>query len=272
MKKAEASGSCPQCGGPVDLDIGDPLLSCSFCRTKLYMVPPAGVFSYFLTPVRKPHKGHKACLIPYWRFRGFKFRVHAEKATECSLIDSTLPAADILAGLPLLGMAPQLGTIRLNPTLPPGLHLLNNPKKALKRADARIEALLGDKPVMEGIMGENSSLIYAPFEVIEHEGDETSIRPLWGAEGVISLDSRQKQAVEIFMKPLDKKKRIRFLPLICPECGGDLPAFPRATALLCRFCGRIWGLAPPGFFQKDFSLRQIPSTKICSLCRSGISI
>ncbi len=125
------------------------------------MLPAAGIFSYFLTPLRQPDPGHDICFLPYWRFRGFKIRVHREKPTECSVVDTTVPASDIFSSLPLLGMAPQLGDIRLSPDPPAGLPLLNSPRKALKKADAQIEALLRDKPLMEGIIGENSSIIQA---------------------------------------------------------------------------------------------------------------
>ena len=254
MKKAEATGSCPQCGAPVDLDIGDPLLSCGFCRTKLYMVPPSGVFSYFLSPAQEPSQDQETCFIPYWRFRGFKFRVHEQKSTDCSLIDTTVPALEVFAGLPLLGMAPQLGAVRLNPERPPGLSLLSNPSKALKKADARIEMLHRDKPLLEGIMGENSSLILAPFEIVRKNGDRPSLRPLWGPKALIHLDSRQEEALSHLMRQERQEDRIRFLPLICPECGADLPAFPRAKALLCRVCGRIWSLGTSRLFPKRFSI------------------
>ena len=258
MNKAEATGSCPQCGAPVELDIGDPLLSCGFCRTKLYMVPPGGIFSYFLSPATKPRTEQEVCFLPYWRFRGFKFRVHEHKPTDCSLVDTTIPAVEMFSGLPLLGMAPQLGAVRLNPERPPGLSLLNNPSRALKRADAMIERLLKDKPVLEGIMGENSSLILAPFEIRRGQGNRTFLKPLWGPKGTIPLGQEQEEAIEQFMEPAGGKEKIRFLPLICPECGADLPAFPRAKALLCRVCGRIWGLGSSRLFPKRFSMADGP--------------
>ncbi len=254
MTRAEAKGSCPQCGGPVELDIGDPLLSCGFCRTRLYMIPPGGVFSYFLSPAKPVQQEQKMCFLPYWRFRGFKFRVHEEKPSDCSLVDVTIPAADEFKDLPLLGLAPQLGTVRLNPKRPAGMNMLNSPEVAIKRADAMIEALHRDRPVLEGIMGENSSIILAPFEIMKEYGDGVSIRPLWGPEEIFHLDRRQTAVLKKFTNPTERNGHMRFLPLICPECGADLPAFPRARAMLCRFCNRIWGLGSSSIFPKRFAI------------------
>jgi len=255
MKDAGASGSCPQCGGPVKLDVGDPLLSCDFCKTKLYMIPPSGIFSYFLTPIRQPLPGAEICYLPYWRFRGFKFRIFKEKPLDCSLIDTTVPASELFSDLPLLGMAPQLGEMKLNTSSIPGTKFLNSPTEALKAADARIETFLKDRPVLEGITGENKSIILAPFEIIK-DSENVSLRPLWGANGRTLLDKHHARAIESFSKAESQKDAIRFLPLICPECGADLPAFPRATALLCRFCNRVWSLGASRLFPKKFLVAQ----------------
>ncbi len=259
MKRAEATGSCPQCGGQVDLNIGDPLLSCSFCRTKLYMVPPSGIFSYFLSPIDRAQDDAHLCHLPYWRFRGFKFRVHEHQASDSSLVDVTIPASDMISNLPPLGVAPQIGTMKLNPLSPPGLRYLIDPKKALETADANIEAVLKSKPIMEGIMAENASIIHAPFEIVYIKGKASHLRPLWGAKGHIRLNKTHKEAVSIFMEPVSKKRRIRFIPLICPKCGGDLPAYPRATALLCRFCNMIWPIGDASAFPKRFVTVEAPA-------------
>ncbi len=252
---AEATGTCPQCGAPVKLDIGDPLLKCDFCRTSLYMIPPAGIFNYLLKPAASAAPRNRVFHLPYWRFRGFKFRVHADRQTECSLVDATVQAFGTLPRMPLLGLAPELGSITLNPEPPPGLSLLQKPHKALEIANARIEALLKGRPVMQGIMAENKSIIQAPFELMEETPGRTALRPLWEPDAVsIPLDKKHLKLLDNFLKPDAGNRRIRFLPLICPECGNDLPAFPRATALLCRFCNRIWGLGSSRLFPRRFSI------------------
>jgi len=63
---------CPQCGAPIILDEADRILSCKFCRTRIYL--DNGRFFRFYLP---PAEGipENIYFIPYWRIKGLSFTI-----------------------------------------------------------------------------------------------------------------------------------------------------------------------------------------------------
>ncbi len=253
MTQDKAKGYCPQCGAEVDLDVGDPLMQCEFCRTKLYMKPRDGFFSYILPPFSKFKDLDSIVFLPYWRFKGFRFCLTREGSIKTTHVDSTLPAAKELLRLPSLGVAARVASMHLNTGRVPGLKSLAPPATFLKRLNSMIEEGLRDHPISSFILGQIISIILAPFQVIEgaEEGDMIGIRPVWRQGGGITKVKHE------YIKPFleqenqqenfKKKEPIDFLPLICPECGSDLPAISMASVPFCKYCGRLWPLKTQSF-------------------------
>jgi hypothetical protein len=243
MKESwKAKGYCPQCGGPVDLKAGDPLLSCSFCKTRLYMVPK-GTFRYTL-PIKDGltiQREGRLIYLPYWRFRGLRYKVLDQGQVNGSLLDTTVTAFSGVDTGSSLGIRPQVTTLNLAVN---GNHLIlpqRNAKEALCIAEKRLLQFEDDAALFERFIGETQCLIYAPFILTEFPGKERYI--LKGIWGICPEQDIDKSEITALLKSLDGPSRqvpLHFLPLICPECGYTLPAASGAVALLCQNCSRAW--------------------------------
>jgi len=260
MALEKAWGFCPQCGGKVYLEVGNPLLKCAFCKTSLYIRPQSGIFSYILPPVGSaiPLEG-SLIFLPYWRFKGFRFRLFEDRSVKTSLVDSTLPALSGLEGLPSLGLATQLSDMRLDTgPLQLGRSFLA-PQDAIRKVDRQIEAGLKERPLSSFILSEKISIISAPFGFFK-KNEKLLLRPLWKkradffkvkSNGALEtyLKNRLQHAVGQGKSPTSNVA-VDFIPLICPECGTDLPAISMASVLFCKTCKRLWGLRNNRFLPK----------------------
>ncbi len=241
-KSWKAKGYCPQCGGPVDLEAGDPLLSCSFCKTRLYMVP-RGPLRYTL-PVKDgltTRREGRLLYLPYWRFKGLRYKVFDQRQVNGSLLDTTVTALSDIDTGSSLGIRPQVATLNLvvngNHLIPPQ----KNAKEALCIAEKRLLQFEEDTVLFERFVGETQCLIYAPFILMEFPRRGRYV--LKGVWGICTEQEIDKSKITALLKSLDgssQQNSLHFLPLICPECGYNLPAASGAVALLCRNCSRAW--------------------------------
>ncbi|MBW1670894.1 MAG: hypothetical protein JRJ40_05730 [Deltaproteobacteria bacterium] len=241
-KSWKAKSYCPQCGGPVDLEAGDSLLSCSFCKTSLYMVPK-GPLRYTL-PVKDgltTQREGRLLYLPYWRFRGLRYKVLDQRQVNGSLLDTTVTAfSDIDIGSNL-GIRPQVATLNLavkgNHLIPPQ----RNAKEALHIAEKRLLQFEENTVLFERFVGETQCLIYAPFILTEFpRRGKYVLKGIWGTCPEQEIDKSKTTAL---LKSLDgpsQQNSLHFLPLICPECGYNLPAASGAVALMCQNCSRAW--------------------------------
>jgi DNA-directed RNA polymerase subunit RPC12/RpoP len=96
---------CPQCGAPIIIDETDRILSCKFCRTRVYLATEDHLRFYI-----PPAEGIPETIyfIPYWRLRDFL--TPWKKRTSVFLIryfDANFLSFD-LSSLPYsLGLRPQ---------------------------------------------------------------------------------------------------------------------------------------------------------------------
>ncbi len=253
MGMDKAWGNCPQCGAKVELELCDPLLQCDFCKTSLYIRPKSGIFSYTLPPVKEADSRHDNLVhLPYWRLKGFRFRLFKDRRLKANHVDASIPALSKLTDLPSLGISTQLAPLRLNtdkldfgPDLYPAT-------KALQLIDARIEAGLLEHPVSSFIFGEKLSLIMAPFELTGSTKERLALRSLWSNQDSITV-IKDIEAIQYIQKIKEdakkskknemKKQGISFMPLICPECANDLPPFSHISTIFCNSCHRLWALS-----------------------------
>jgi len=63
---------CPQCGAPIILDEADRILSCKFCRTRIYLATE-DFFRFYLPPAEGIPEN--IYFIPYWRIKGLSFTI-----------------------------------------------------------------------------------------------------------------------------------------------------------------------------------------------------
>lgn len=218
---------CPQCGAPVLLDEGDRLLSCPFCRTRLYLVTPDH-FRYRIPAPEKP--GRNMLHVPYWRMKGLSFSVKSNEIRTC-FVDTSILATDV-AGLPRsLGVRPQTMKLKFTSTVLAGRFLETRlPSQAVIPANEASDP--GGKTFHRAFIGELISMVYAPayFE----NGtlyDALLERPLtaWRDEPAAAAADVRPQ-----------NWQIKFMPTLCPRCGWDLQGEKDALVLTCKNCDSAW--------------------------------
>jgi predicted RNA-binding Zn-ribbon protein involved in translation (DUF1610 family) len=261
-KSWKAKSYCPQCGGPVDFEAGDHLLSCSFCKTSLYIVPK-GPLRYTLPVKDGPteHGKEKLLYLPYWRFKGLRYKVLDQRQLKSSLLDTTVSAFSGIDTVSSLGIHPQVATLDLavngNHLIPPQ----RNAKEALHIAEKRLLQFEKNVVLFERYIGETQCLIYAPFILTEFPERGTYVlKGTWGGCPEQEID---KSKIIVLLKSLDglsQQNYLHFLPLICPECGYNLPAASGAVALVCQNCSRAWRVKRNRFSPLAYKALKIPSS------------
>ena len=151
--------NCPQCGGPIALTEDDRVLTCDYCRVRLYVASDGGPTRYALPP-RNVDVG-EIVMVPYWRVRGQVFRSEGLRLAS-RLLDGTRLACPAPGLPPTLGVRPQAMSLRfasaelagrfVTPTIPPvfsatrrtrtpGARVLGDPAFDIPLLPARINRL-----------------------------------------------------------------------------------------------------------------------------------
>jgi len=203
---------CPQCGGPVILEETDRLLTCSFCKTRLF-IQPQDYFRYCLSP-SDPFL-EDIIYVPYWRFRGMHFLCKTSGIKD-GIIDKTFLAIRKKGLSATLGIRPQaLKTRFLKPAekmifIKPGIlfdrssaetkkaityELVRIPETRFVRggrngeyievSDTRLE-VKEERVYIEAFVADTVSIVYAPFftrngklfDAITNETIDSAIPPL----------------------------------------------------------------------------------------------
>ncbi|MBP1749432.1 MAG: hypothetical protein H6Q52_1971 [Deltaproteobacteria bacterium] len=259
---------CPQCGAPVVLDETDRLLSCSFCKTKLFMQVPDH-FRYCLSP-RDPFL-EDVFYVPYWRFKGMRFLCKTS-GIQNGLVDKTFLAIENSGFSSSLGLRTQSLKLKLakpgnkkhflKPTTPfdplraaagntVEYELVRTPETRIVKIseddydmvpDVRLE-MKEERIFHEAFLADTLSLIYAPYYIYNekvHDGVTNDV--LGTAPGtIINADT------------VKDDWRISFLPTICPNCGWDTVSGRDSCTVFCMHCSRVWHVTEKGLFPAVFA-------------------
>jgi DNA-directed RNA polymerase subunit RPC12/RpoP len=236
---------CPQCGAPVILDETDRLLSCPYCRTKLYLVKEDG-FHYLI-----PHDetaGREIYYLPYWRVKGSRF-CFRDLQVQFRFVDISQKAIP-LPMIPLsLGVRPQAMKLRFLTPESSGIFLAPQ-GKALESVFPA-----GEKGEKDGgdFIGEVTSLIYTPVFM---EG-----KTLYDAVTNRRLNDLPDPDLLTNLPRTDpvKSAKILFLPTLCPQCGWNLDGEKDALTLCCPNCHTLWQCRKDRLEILDFSIVASPS-------------
>ncbi|MBN1380781.1 MAG: hypothetical protein JXA41_03800 [Deltaproteobacteria bacterium] len=228
----EIEHQCPQCGAPVVLDEADRLLSCSFCRTKLYLSTP-NHFRYQIPSVREKHSD--MVYLPYWRLKGNSFTVFPNEIVR-RFIDKNILAAHVPLLPNSLGVRPQAMKVKFLSSEMEGQFLnvdrqysgLVDDVKSLSGA-----AVKGRPYFYKAFIGETISLIYSPAYI------ENNV--LYDAFTKKRLRSWQPEKMEqVLSNTKPPNWQLRFVSTLCPRCGWDLQGDKDALVLICRNCDSAW--------------------------------
>jgi len=247
---------CPQCGAPAILEETDRIFACEYCRVKSYLFGQ-DYFRYMFPHAAPQDK--EVLFFPYWRFKGMRFSCFPDR-TDYRFTDISYPAAD--AGYFPLSLGLRSQTLKLRfvspyPILAGGsrflLPTLPAPQ-AMRFAQASSDLFLSDDSlVMSSFVGESVSMIYAPF-CVDKTQNTAHRSPLTSHPSLI--DAVLNEAIPIEL-PIDfdvsqipggiPDWQIRFMSMLCPDCGWDLKGERNALALYCNNCHSMWKAHRNGF-------------------------
>ncbi|MDQ5985369.1 MAG: hypothetical protein CSYNP_01078 [Syntrophus sp. SKADARSKE-3] len=233
---------CPQCGGPVDLEETDHLLTCTFCRTSLYIDAPRH-FRYFIPPCKSlsRHLSENVLFMPYWRIRGLTYAFEPLAMTN-RYIDTNLSAMAANGIPPSTGLRPQ--AMRLKYAIPEAEGQFLKPQRTLYDVMPETDrsAIVNHHTLF---IGETVSIIYAPMTISQDTlYDAVLQRPV----AKCFMDAQNPWEYET------AGMEIRFIPTLCPQCGWDLKGESEALVLMCSNCQTAWMCKDGGFHQAPFTV------------------
>jgi LSD1 subclass zinc finger protein len=121
-----------------------------------------------------------------------------------------------------------------------------------------------DRVIYRQTVGGRLSMIYFPFWILRGDGREGPF--LVVVDGVSGGVGRTDGPIEL--EPALKRGGggggdvVSFRPLVCPNCGWDIPAQPEDAIFLCTSCDRAWLL-------EGKELRRIPHAIVTAAAQRG---
>lgn len=224
---------CPQCGADVEQAAGDPVFTCPYCKTCLYMSSP-GPLRYVLDA--KNFKGNDLIFLPFWRFAGMRYLILKERQITASQLDTTASALALNNEFLSLGIAPQVQPLRVLTKSEDFFEPETSAKDSMEFAMKRINDFVDIPFIFEHLIAENKCLIYAPFILKDY-----ALSLATGADYQWKVNDRDKEKlIQKPTKPHGNKYHLNFIPLICPECAHPIPPNKGALGLHCPYCSRLW--------------------------------
>jgi hypothetical protein len=258
---------CPQCGAPIILDEADRILSCKFCRTRVYLAAEDN-FRFFLPPA--DGISENIYFIPYWRIKGLAYTIEETNMNRephgslfsCS-ISSNIKEMDISNKyldinflcldstlLPhSLGLRPQAMKLKF-------MGSNENEGKFLRYSSTLRDNLINDYQTRTGglhkaiFIGETASVIYSPVYCANGRVYDAILKK------PLDLQTKYEEVEQVLISTPDEKWHVEFLPLLCPDCGADLPGEKDALIIFCDNCHAAWNPSNKDFTQVKYSAWQ----------------
>jgi ribosomal protein S27AE len=238
---------CPQCGAPIILDEADRILSCKFCRTHVYLATE-DLFRFYIPPAQGISE--TIYFIPYWRIKGLSYTIGGMDISN-KYFDINFLCLDSKLLPHSLGLRPQAMKLKFvggnNDDTGKFIASSSNTREALLN---NFRTHTSEPRQQEIFIGETVSVIYTPVyfangclcdAVLKSpfypKIEEAAIRP--------ALDSAP-----------DEKWHVEFLPLLCPDCGADLPGGKDALTVFCGNCNSAWNPSTKNFTKVKYSAWQ----------------
>jgi LSD1 subclass zinc finger protein len=99
-----------------------------------------------------------------------------------------------------------------------------------------------DRVVYRQVLARILSVIYFPYWVVElHQGRESWLTLVDGVtESVVQARAPLSLETSLAVGPSAAQPTAGFRPLVCPNCGWDLPVSPDDVVFLCASCEKAW--------------------------------
>jgi DNA-directed RNA polymerase subunit RPC12/RpoP len=274
------AAECPTCGAPLDFGEGATTARCGHCGSRLLLTGRGRVLAFHLAP-RVDEPGALAIagalaptvadarlyFLPYYRFTADEFRwVIPDTAgddqeppdLERSGLDleerhverNFLACAWDGLGLYSLGVRP--GTLRLSlfrhESVAPFGRIVaaeTAPDAALAHA---LRAADASRVVHRAVVGGLLSLVYHPYWVATLAGGGPERLAIIDAVGGTVATAEASPSVRDRLERREEACRdtVEFRPLVCPNCGWDLPPDGTLVVFFCLTCARAWEVSAEG--------------------------
>ena len=235
---------CPQCGAPIIIDETDRILSCKFCRTRVYLATEDH-FRFYIPPAEGITE--TIYFIPYWRLKGLSYTLE-ETNISYKYFDANFLSFD-LSSLPYsLGLRPQALKLKFvggNGGMGKFIASSYNKREALLN-NFRTHTVRSHQ--QEIFIGETVSVIYTPIYCANGCIYDAVLKtPLFPKIADAEIEPALASA------PVEKWQ-IKFIPLLCPNCGADLPGEKDALIVFCPNCNSAWNPSDKNFTKVNFSI------------------
>jgi hypothetical protein len=180
--------------------------------------------------------GSDVVFFPFWRFVGMRYMVLAKQEIRHSLLDATVPAFELGASGPTLGIAPQVHPLNVWTASLDAVEPQTSARKSIESVQKRADELLGMPFLFRRLIAETQCLIYAPFIIKEKSIVLATGRGIKRKVGEPELQRLERLAFNKFSNTY----KVKFIPLMCPECASSLPPHPGALGLHCSNCAHLW--------------------------------
>lgn len=236
---------CPQCGAPIILDETDRILSCKFCRIRVYLAAKDH-FRYYIPPP-KDITG-TIYFIPYWRLKGLSYTLE-EMNISYRFFDANLLAFSFRLLPVSLGLRPQALKLKFVSKDNAGefIEPSQEARQALPDSD---KTSVSSPDRQKFFIGESISIIYTP--VYSANGciyDAVLKKPL-------TPKIQDAEIIQAFASTPAEKWQVNFISMLCPNCGADLQGEKDAQIVFCPNCDSAWRSSNNGFARVDFSIWQ----------------
>jgi len=219
---------CPQCGAPIILDETDRILSCHFCRTRVYLATDDH-FLFYIPPAAGISE--KIYFIPYWRLKGLSYAITTHNIAY-KYFDANFISFDLPFFPHSLGLRPQAMKLRFVGNADHEGKFIAASQKTRGKLLKNFKTQAG--AVQEICIGETASIIYTPVYFANGRlYDAVLKKPL-------DIQKKEPEMEDKLVSSPDEKWHVDFLPLLCPECGADLPGAKDALIVFCENCHRAW--------------------------------
>jgi hypothetical protein len=113
------------------------------------------------------------------------------------------------------------------------------------------------------VLGRFLSVVYYPFCVVEQAGPEGSFLSI--VDGVSGSVVRSNEPLAVREK-LERPQSgdlpcVGFRPLVCPNCGWDLPVNPDHVVFFCTSCEQAWGIEGAELRRVEYEVADVPSLR-----------
>lgn len=110
------------------------------------------------------------------------------------------------------------------------------------------------------VIGRILSIVYFPFWAVELEGRDTTFIAIVDAvsKAVIKADAATSLNEPLNRRSGDHQKVVGFRPLVCPNCGWDLPLRTDDVVFFCSSCNKAWQIYGSYLNEVSYQVAECP--------------